>query len=142
MKLHKIVRMQVMLMGLGAALLLASSAYAQQDMDPTDFPMNPGTPKVERHVVRRAALNVDPASGMKADAAIAPAALWSGQSTQQESDLDRMIVVDATMVVILVAGIGAIVLYAMAATKRERRLQPILQDTPYGPVPVSGATTH
>jgi hypothetical protein len=139
MKLHKIVRMQAMLMGLGAALLLASSAYAQQDMDPTDFPVNPGTPKVERHAVLRAARNVEPANGV-ATASFLPGVLGSGQSTQQESDFTRMIVVDATMAVILMAGIGAIVLYAKAATKRERRLRPILQDRQYSPV--SGATTH
>jgi hypothetical protein len=139
MKLHTTVRMQMMLMGIGAALLLASSAYAQQDMDPTDFPINPGTPKVERHMAQRTAQNVAPANRVETEA-VAPAALWSVESTQQESDFTRMIAVDATMVVILMAGIGAIVLYAMAATKRERRLQPILQDPRYGPV--SGATTH
>jgi len=139
MKLQKIVRMQMMLMGLGAALLLASSAYAQQDMDPTDFPVNPGTPKVERHAVQRTVRNVEPANAVET-AAFLPGALESDQNTQQETDFTRLIVVDATMVVILMAGIGAIVLFAKAATKRERRLQPILQDTRYGPV--SGATTH
>ena len=139
MKLHKIVRMRMMLIGLGAALLLASSAYAQQDMDPTDFPVNPGTPKVERHVAQRTARNLEPANGVEM-AAFLPGGLGSDQSTQQESDFMRMILVDATMAVILMAGIGAIVLYAKAATKRERRLQPILPDSPYGPV--SGATTH
>ena len=139
MRMHKTVRMQMMLMGLGAALLLASSAYAQQDMDPTDFPVNPGTQQVERHVALRTAQNVEPAYRLNTEA-VAPAGLWSGQSTRQESDFTRMIAVDATMAVILMAGIGAIVLYAKAATKRERHLQPILPDSPYGPV--SGATTH
>jgi hypothetical protein len=139
MRLHKTVRMQMMLMGLGAALLLASSAYAQQDMDPTDFPIQPSAPKVERHVAQRTAQNVEPSFAVET-ASFLPGTLGSGQSTRQESDFERMILADATMVLILMAGIGAIVLYAKAATKRERRLQPILRNSPYGPV--SGATTH
>jgi hypothetical protein len=139
MKLHKIVRMRVMLMGMGVALLLASSAYAQQDMDPTDFPINPGTAPVERHVAQQSAQNVAPVNSVNTEALV-PTALWSGQSTQQESDFARVILLDATLVVILMAGIASIVLYAMAATKRERRLQPILQDSSYGPA--SGAATH
>ncbi len=138
MKLHKIVRMQMMLIGLGAALLLASSAYAQQDMDPTDFPVNPSTPKVEL-VAQRTAQNLELASGVET-AAFLPAALGSDQSTQQESGFTRMNSVDLTMVGILIIGIGAIVLYARSATKRQRHLQPVLPDSPYGPV--SGATTH
>ena len=55
MKLHNIVRTQLMLMGLGAALLFAGSACAQQDMDPTDFPINSGTPKVESAAVQPSA---------------------------------------------------------------------------------------
>ena len=139
MKAQRIVRMQVMLMGLGAAMLLASSARAQQDMDPTAFDVNPGTPKVERQVAQRTAQSAAPAKEANTEGVI-PAALWSGQATKQEADFSRLIVVDASMVLILMAGIASIVLYAMAATKRERRLEPILQDSPYGPV--SGATTH
>jgi hypothetical protein len=140
MKAQRIIRMQMMLIGLGAAMLLASPARAQQDMDPTGFDVNPGTPKVERQVAKRAAAqSVAPAKEANAEGVI-PEALWSGQATKQEADFSRMILVDAAMVMILIAGVVSIVLYAMAATKRERRLDPILQDSPYGPV--SGATTH
>ena len=139
MKAQRIVRMQLMLMGLGVAMLLASSARAQQDMDPTAFDVNPGTPKVERQVAQQTAQSAAPAKEANTEGVI-PAALWSGQATKQEADFSRLIVVDASMVLILMAGIASIVLYAMAATKRERRLEPILQDSPYGPV--SGATTH
>ena len=38
MKFRAVMRMQMILMGMGAALLLASSAYAQQDTNPTIFP--------------------------------------------------------------------------------------------------------
>lgn len=38
MKFRTVVRMQMILMGLGIALVLASSAYAQQDTNPPIFP--------------------------------------------------------------------------------------------------------
>ncbi len=37
MKFQKMIRIQLMLMGLGAGLLLAKPVFAQQDMDPTLF---------------------------------------------------------------------------------------------------------
>jgi hypothetical protein len=134
MKLQNVVRTQLMLMGLGAALLLAGSAYAQQDMDPTDFPINPGTLKVERAAVQPAAQTVVVTKADDAQAAVPTT--WS-ESTE-ESSLTRMMVVDGTMVVILLVGVASIALYAIAATKRERRLQPILQDGPFPPA--SGVT--
>jgi hypothetical protein len=138
MKLQNIVRANVMLMGLGAALLLAGSAFAQQDMDPTGFPVNPGTPKVEVAAVQPA---LQSAPVTKAEnAGTAAQVSWWGAQTAQESDLSRMMVVDATMAVIMLAGVASIALYAIAATKRERRLQPVLQDGPYPPA--SGVTAH
>jgi hypothetical protein len=137
MKFRKVIRMQVMLMGLGAALLLASSAHAQQDMDPTAFDVNPGTP----HVAKVAAGHVAQSSAVanKTDAAAsASQSLWSGQGTKQEADLARLTIVDGTMVLILMAGVGLIVLYAMAATKRERRLEMSPQSGSYSSA--SGAT--
>jgi len=129
--------MQVLLMGLGAALLLAISARAQQDMDPTAFDVNPGTPRVTRIAAGHAAQNF--ATAKKTDSAVsASESLWSGQETKQEADLARLAMVDATMVVILMAGVGLIVLYAMAATKRERRLEMSPQRGSY--TPASGAT--
>jgi hypothetical protein len=130
------VRMQVILVGLGAALLLAGSAHAQQDMDPSSFDVNPGTP----HVVKVAAGHGSQSSvaAVKAKSEVSDSeSIWSGQATQQEADLARLTMVDATMVVILMAGVGLIVLYAMAATKRERRLEMPRQRASYSPA--SGA---
>jgi hypothetical protein len=94
MKFQNMVRMQVMLMGLGAALLLASSAHAQQDMDPTDFPVNPGTPQSVKVNVARTM----PAAAKEASyEAMVPVSLWSNQDTKQEADLNRMAIVDGTM---------------------------------------------
>jgi hypothetical protein len=137
MEFRKIVRMQVVLMGLGAALLLANSAHAQQDMDPTAFDVNPGTPHVDKSAVRTA--QSLPAAKKAPSEAAVPASLWSGQD-KQEADLARLTIVDATMVVIMMAGTGLIVLYAMAATRRERRLQISPQTARY--TPASRATAH
>lgn len=138
MEVRKMIRMQVMLMGLGAALLLASSAHAQQDMDPSSFDVNPGTPHVTKVATGRAAQGS--AATKKTDpAAAASESIWSGQETKQEADLARLTMVDATMVLILMAGVGLIVLYAMAATKRERRLEMSPQRGSYS-ASASGAT--
>jgi len=135
MKLQKIVRMQIMLMGLGAALLLASSAYAQQDMDPTDFPINPSTPKAEVAAVQPAAQGVATTKAANAET-VTPASLRS-ESTR-ESDAAR-VVGDAVISMFLIAAIASIAIYELAETKRTPP-QPIPQDGPYNPG--SGATTH
>jgi hypothetical protein len=137
MEVRKVIRMQAILMGLGAALLLASSAHAQQDMDPSSFDVNPGTPHVTKVAAGHAAQSSAAVKKMDA-AASASESIWSGQETKQEADLARLTMVDATMVVILMAGVGLIVLYAMAATKRERRLEMLPQRGSY--TPASGAT--
>src|SRR5260221_3404725 len=51
MKSQERIRMQMVIVGLGAALLMAGSARAQQDMDPTYFDINPGTPAVQKAAV-------------------------------------------------------------------------------------------
>src|ERR1700736_6176488 len=136
MEFRKMIRMQVMLMGLGAALLLASSAHAQQDMDPTAFDVNPGTPHVVKVAAGHAGQSSVPAKKSDSEAS-ASESIWSGQETNQEADLTRLAMMDATMVVILLVGVGLIVLYAMAATKRERRLETLPQRASY--TPASGA---
>ncbi len=138
MKFQKIIRTQMMLVGLGAALVLAGSAYAQQEMDPTTFDVNPGTPHMVSGGVARTAQS--PAAVNKINsAAVTSASLWNGQATKQESDLARLTLVDTMMVVIMMTGIGLIVLYAMAATKREHRLQ-ISSSAPY--TSATGAAAH
>ncbi len=137
MEVRKTIRMHVMLMGLGAALLLASSAHAQQDMDPTAFDVNPGTPRVAKVAAAHGTPSF--ATAQKSDsAASAGELLWSRPETKQEADLARLTIVDATMVLIMMAGVGLIVLYALAATKRERRIE-MPQRASYG-ASASGAT--
>lgn len=137
MKFQKIIRM--MLAGLGAALVLAGSAYAQQEMDPTTFDVNPGTPHMVSGGVTRSTQSPAPASKVNS-AAVESASLWNGETTEQEADLARLTFVDTMMVVILMIGIGLIVLYATAATRREHRLQISPEGAPY--TPATGAAAH
>src|SRR5258707_6428937 len=73
MKSQKRIRIQMVLVGLGAALLMAGSARAQQDMDPTYFDINPGTPAVQKAAVVRSAQSHIPAKTGRNNAASAPA---------------------------------------------------------------------
>ena len=136
MKIQKRIRIRV-LVGLGAALLMAGSARAQQDMDPTYFDVNPGARTVKEDAVMRAALHeqakVDNAGAQDS------AAVVSGDSTL-ESVMTRIAIVDAGVVLVLFGGVISIVLYAMAATRRERGLQAQGENTPY--TPVSAATAQ
>ena len=118
MKIQKRLRLQI-LIGLGAALLTAGSVRAQQDIDPTFFDVNPGGPTVNEEAVMRAALH-DQAKIENA-AARDSAAVVSGDSTL-ESAMTRMAIVDAGVALVLFGGIISIVLYAMAATRREHFL--------------------
>ena len=136
MKIQTRIRMQV-LMGLGAALLMAGSARAQQDMDPTYFDVNPGRPTVKEDTVIRAALHEQ--ARVENAAAQDEAAVVSGDSTL-ESAMTRIAIVDAGVALILFGGVISIVLYAMAATRRERFLQVQRGNAPY--TPVSAATAQ
>jgi hypothetical protein len=138
MKVQRLVRTNVILMGLGAMLLLATSVRAQQDMDPTDFAINPGTPHVEKVAART---TVAPAAAKEETSdGTTLGFLWSGRATQQEAALERMTILDEMMAVILVSGIGMIVAYATIATRRERRLPKVSASGHYRPA--SGATAH
>jgi len=133
MKMQTLVRMQ-MLMGLGAALLLASPGHAQQTMEPA-------SPYSVAPAEKVAMVPVIESDGSENVVAMA---LGSGQATREESDLARVMIADVIMLAILMAGIAAIAVYAMAATRRNRLLEPVLRDrlkqVTYSPA--SGATTH
>jgi hypothetical protein len=113
----------MLLTGLGAALLLAASARAQQDMDPTYFDVNPGTPHVERRAPVRIAVNPKLTEERKMQAQPATN-LPAMQDATLEAGLVRITVADFGALMILFGGVILIALYAMAATKRERRPRP------------------
>lgn len=131
MKFQSKIRMQMLMVGLGAALLMAGSARAQQDMDPTYFDVNPGTPAVSKAPVLRAAQRTETAKETgPAQSALVVAI--SRESTL-EAGVARMAILDAAISLILFGGVVSIVLYARAATRRERMVRVSQVNAPYAP---------
>jgi hypothetical protein len=135
MKMQTLVRLQ-MLVGLGAALLLASSVRAQQTMDPAAS-SSVATEQPERSATVPM-IESDGSEGVMS------VALGSRQATREEIKMARVMIADVIMMGILMVGMAAIALYALAATRRNRMLDPVVGDrlrqASYGPA--SGATTH
>src|SRR5260221_2772761 len=104
MKSQKRIRIQMVLVGLGAALLMAGSARAQQDMDPTYFDIKPGTPAVQKAAVVRSAQSYIPARTGGKDAASALAGA-SGEDADLETGVTRVGVIDVGIALILFCGI-------------------------------------
>jgi hypothetical protein len=134
MKIQNRIRIH-MLVGLGAAMLMAGSARAQQDMDPTYFDVNPGAAAVSTDVVRTAQ---DTPAMLENGGATEYAAVTGGDLTL-ESGMTRIVIVDAGVVLILFGGVACIGLYAMAASRRERSLQVQRGNPPYRPVSAATA---
>jgi hypothetical protein len=139
MELQKKIRMQMMMImvGLGAALLMAGSARAQQDMNPTSFDVNPGTPAVSKAAVVRMAHN-SPVAKENAQAESMLAQATSKDATL-EANVTRMAILDASIVLILLGGVFSIVLYAMNATRRERMVRVSPVSAPYHTVSAATA---
>jgi hypothetical protein len=137
MELQKKIRMQVVMVGLGAALLMAGSARAQQDMDPTYFDVNPGTPAVSKAAIVRQAQSL-PAANQNGSTQGALTLAVSKEATL-EAGVARMAIVDAGVAVMLFGGIFSIALYALAATQRERNLGVSRVNAPHRPISAATA---
>jgi hypothetical protein len=138
MKLQNKIRMQMVMVALGAALLMAGSARAQQDMDPTYFDIHPGTPAVSKAVVVRTAQNSQSAKeNISAESTLA---LANRSDVTLETDVTRIAVVDSGIALILLAGVVLIARYAVAAARGARvpRIPKVAR--PY--TPVSAATAQ
>ena len=137
MKFQTRLRMQMLMVGLGAALLMAGSALAQQEMDPTHFDVNPGTPAVSKVAVAPAAQRAQ--ASLQNGQAENAAGLASIQESTLEGGVTRMTFVDAGVVLILLGGVFLIAAYALVATRREQiRVSPM--SARY--TPVSAATAQ
>ena len=80
MKLRTMVKTQMILMCLGAALLLASSAHGQQDMNPTTFPEGPNVEPFRQPAAGTVnnAIALDPANAATTRQAISKASIQDG----------------------------------------------------------------
>ena len=137
MELQKKIRMQLMMAGFGAALLMAGSARAQQDMDPTYFDIKPGTPAISKGAPVRVAQSI-PAATQNASTQTALKLAVSKEATL-EAGVARMAIVDAGIAFILLGGIGSISLYATAAARRARNFRASSVNAPYRPVSAATA---
>jgi len=112
MKFQKMIRVQLMLVGLGAGLLLAKPVYAQQDTDPTLFEAASGASQQNQEGFNvptppQAAMN------MKAETT-APLAV-------QEADAAIITSFDVNTILALMACNGLIVLLGIAEAVRGSR---------------------
>jgi hypothetical protein len=130
MKFQKMIRIQMMLMGLGAGLLLARPVCAQQDTDPTLFDDSSNTFAMDQ--TQNATTSAEAAKVAATDSA-APLAT-------QEMNAARLTSVDTSAVVLLMIAIGSIVVLGMAEAVRGSRRRTWRERTP-GSFP-TGATAH
>jgi hypothetical protein len=121
MKMQTLVRMQ-MLVGLGAALTFAGSVRAQQVVDPSASNRDGAAQTSE---VTTAQVPVIESDGSEN---IMSMALGRGAATREETEMARVMIADVILLAIFMGGIGSIALYAMAATRRNRTLEPVLRD--------------
>jgi hypothetical protein len=133
MKLPRIVRVPMIVMGLGIALL-AGPVRAQQEVDPDTFDINPGTPKTEVRAAAPVAAPNAVQNSAVAKASIVPASSWDGTFGAPLN------AVDVAMVVILALGTALVALYTVTATRRQLRRPSPVRSGAYAQS--SGATTH
>ena len=118
MKFRMIVRTSLMLMTIGAALLLANSVYAQQDMDPTSFADGPNVTAFTQPV----SINTNSTFTMDSTNTVAalPATMVNDDSTVQEASVAQWTPADAWSMTSLMVAMGLLVLYGVLQSKRER----------------------
>src|SRR5216684_28808 len=112
MKFQKMIRVQLMLMGLGAGLLLSKPVFAQQDTDPTLFEAASDASQPDQAGFNVAA----PPEAAKKVSADSTAPL-----VVQEADAAALTTLDMNMILALMTGIGSIVLLGIAEAVRGSR---------------------
>src|SRR5258708_37504368 len=98
---------------------------SEQHMDPTYCDITPGTHRAEHLTHVRAAVNSTAA--VKKVRAQPAAGLPATADATLEANIVRVTVADFAALVILFGGVILIALYATAATRRERRVQALLE---------------
>ncbi len=112
MKFQKMIRVQLMLMGLGAGLLLAKPVMAQQDMDPNLFEDTAAASQQDQ-----AGFNVPATLPAATNVAEEAASSLAGQ----ESDAAELTPLDVNAILALMVGIGSIALLGIAESVRGSR---------------------
>jgi hypothetical protein len=110
MKFQKMLRVQMMLMGLAAGLLLARPVRAQQEMDPTFFE-TPSDASQMAQADSSASPSLEAANQEAAEAAAALAA--------QGVEASRLTGADQATIVVLMTGFGSIVFLGIGEAVRD-----------------------
>ena len=112
MKFQKMIRIQLMLVGLGAGLLITKPVLAQQETDPTLFEVasDPSQPD-------QGSFNVAPPPAT----AVQVAADSTAPQEVQQADAAGVAALDMKTILALMVGIGSIVLLGMAEAVRGSR---------------------
>lgn len=120
MKFRNMIRMQVMILaGLGVATLLAGSAYAQQEMDPTPFDDGPYVEPMAQPVATTSAATVSPADMNSANI---PQTNFRAASPSQVESAAVWSPADEMSLTGLLGCAVCILLYEIAKAKRENQV--------------------
>jgi hypothetical protein len=112
MKFQNVIRVQLMMLGLGAGLLLAKPVYAQQETDPTLFEATSDASQQAQD-----GFNV-PAPPQAMNVAVAESAT---SAVVQTADIAAWSSMDMNTIVALMVGIGSIVLMGIGEAMRGNR---------------------
>ncbi len=112
MKFQRVIRVQLMLMGLGAGLLLAKPVFAQQDVDPNLFEDTSAASQQDQ-----AGFNVPATLPAAANVTEETAYSLAGQ----ETEAGELTPLDVNAILALMVGIGSIALLGIAESVRGSR---------------------
>lgn len=121
MKFTSMIRMQAVMVGLGAALFFANAAYAQQEIDPTMFPPDPGVIETQGAAVAHTSYPevVSPAPLV----ASAPAAVDAESMAVQEASVKEWSPVDTLTLMATILVLAFIVMRGIVEAAHNRNSQ-------------------
>lgn len=116
MKFRNIIRMQMVLAGLGVAMLFTGSAYAQQEMDPAPFDDSPYVQPMPQPAPGTSAATTSPAETNSANIQLAN--VGTDSAVQVESTVTWTPIDQLTVMALLVCA-ACVLLYEIAKAKSE-----------------------
>jgi hypothetical protein len=121
MKFTSMIRMQAVLVGVGAALFFANAGYAQQDLDPTTFEPNPGVTQAKGAPVAESA-TPDRVYAAPVEASTLAAADTESMAAQ-EAGVKEWTIVDSLALMATILVLAFVVMRGIAEARTERQSQ-------------------
>ena len=118
MKIQKLIKASMILMGLSAVLFAAKPVRAQQDAAPDNFPETSDSSPVPVEAAQASAIPVAPQTSTSS--AITSSAIVAAPTATTEVESSLLNPVDTTTVTTLLLAIGLLVLYGIVETIRKR----------------------